>query len=158
MKKVLIALDYDPSSVKVAEKGYALAKTMGAKIVLMHVLYEPVYYSSLEYSPIVGFNDYVNMGTFQTDTIQGLKEAAQHFLDKTKHHLADETIQTLLKEGETADSILEAAKDLNADIIVLGTHSRKWLENILMGSVTENVLKHSTLPLFIIPTKKEVEL
>jgi len=157
MKKVLIALDYDPSSVKVAEKGYALGKTMGAKIVLMHVLYEPVYYSSLEYSPIVGFNDSMNMGIFQTDTVQGLKEAAQHFLDKMKHHLTDETVQTILEEGETADTILEAAKDLNADIIVLGTHSRKWLENVLLGSVTENVLKHSTIPLFIIPTKKEVE-
>jgi nucleotide-binding universal stress UspA family protein len=157
MKKVLIALDFDPSSVKVAEKGVALAKAMGAKIVLMHVLYEPVYYSSLEYSPMVGFNDYANMGTFQTDTIQGLKETAQHFLDKTKHHLADETIQTLLTEGETADSILESAKKLKADIVVIGTHSRKWLENILMGSVTENVLKNSTLPLFIIPTKKQGE-
>jgi len=153
----MIALDYDPSSVKVAEKGVALAKTMGAKIILMHVLSEPVYYSSLEYSPIVGFNDSMTMGTFRTDTIEGLKEAAQHFLDKTKHHLADETIQTILKEGETADSILEAAKSLHADIIVLGTHSRKWLENILMGSVTENVLKNSTLPLFIIPTKKQGE-
>src|SRR5665811_250934 len=106
MKKILIALDYDPSSVKVAEKGYALGKTLRAKIVLMHVLSEPVYYSSLEYSPIVGFNDPMNMGTFQIDTIQGLKEAAQHFLDKTKHHLADESIQTILEEGETADSIL----------------------------------------------------
>ncbi len=154
MKKVLIALDFDPSSVKVAEKGYALAKAMGAKIILMHVLYEPVYYSSLEYSPIVGFNDYSNLGAHQTDTIQGLKEAAQHFLDKTKHHLADENIQTILKEGETADSILEAAKELKVDIIVIGTHSRKWLEDILVGSVTESVLKSSTLPLFIIPTKK----
>src|SRR5680860_386127 len=141
MKKILIALDYDPSSVKVAVKGYALGKTLRAKIILMHVLSEPVYYSSLEYSPIVGFNDSMNMETFRTDSIQGLKKAAQHFLDKTKHHLADETIQTILKEGETADSILEAAKDLNADIIVLGTHSRKWLENILMGSVAESVLK-----------------
>ncbi len=157
MKKVLIALDFDPSSVKVAEKGYALGKTMGAKIVLMHVLYEPVYYSSLEYSPITGFNDYVNLGSFQTETIQGLKEAAQHFLDKTKLHLADETIQTILTEGETADSILKTAKKLKADVIVLGTHSRKWLENILVGSVAEHVLKHSTLPLFIIPTKKKVQ-
>ena len=156
-KKVLIALDYDPSSVKVAEKGYALAKTLGAKIVLIHVLYEPVYYSSLEYSPIVGFNDPMNIGTFRTDTIQGLMEAAQHFLDKTKHHLADESIETILEKGETADSILKVAKKLKADIIVLGTHSRKWLENILMGSVTEHVLKHSTLPLFIVPTKKKVE-
>src|SRR5660397_69477 len=95
MKKVLIALDYDPSSVKVAEKGYALGKTMGAKIILMHVLSEPVYYSSLEYSPIVGFNDSMNMETFRTDSIQGLKKAAQHFLDKTKHlsliHISEPT-------------------------------------------------------------------
>lgn len=157
MKKVLIALDFDPSSVKVAKKGFALAKAMGAKTVLLHALYEPVYYSSLEYSPIVGFNDYANMGALQVDTIEGLKEAAQSFLDKTKHHLADESIQTILKEGDTADTILETAKELNADIIVLGTHSRKWLENVLMGSIAEKVLKHSTLPLFIIPTKKEAE-
>jgi nucleotide-binding universal stress UspA family protein len=155
MKKVLIALDFDPSSVKVAEKGHALAKAMGAKIVLMHVLYEPVYYSSLEYSPIVGFNDYANLGALRTTTIQGLNEAAQNFLDKTKNHLADENIQTILKEGDTADTILETAKELNADIIVLGTHSRKWLENIIMGSIAEKVLKNSTIPLFIIPTKKQ---
>ncbi len=155
MKKVLIALDYDPSSIKVAEKGYSLAKKMGAEVVLMHVLSEPVYYSSVEYSPILGFNDYMNMGTFQTETIQGLKKAAQHFLDRTKYHLGDENIHTLLKEGETADSILESAKNMDADIIVLGTHSRKWLENILIGSVAESVLKHSTLPLFIVPIKNQ---
>ena len=155
MKKVLIALDYDPSSQKVAEKGHALAKLMGAEVVLMHVLSEPVYYSSLEYSPIVGYNDSMNMSTFPIDTVQGLKKAAQHFLDRTKYHLGDENIKTLLGEGETADSILESAKSQDADIIVLGTHSRKWLENILMGSVTESVLKQSTLPLFIVPTKKQ---
>lgn len=155
MKKVLIALDYDPSSIKVAEKGYKLAKMMGAEAVLMHVLSEPVYYSSLEYSPIVGFNAYLNMGTFQTETVQGLKKAAQHFLDRTKYHLKGENIKTLLTEGETADSILESAKSLDADIIVLGTHSRKWLENILLGSVTESVLKQSVLPLFIVPIKNQ---
>ena len=116
MKKVLIALDYDPSSVKVAEKGYALGKTMGAKIILMHVLSEPVYYSSLEYSPIVGFNDSMNMETFRTDSIQGLKKAAQHFLDKTKHRLADETIQTILKEGETAVSYTHLTLPTNREV------------------------------------------
>jgi len=157
MKKVLIALDYDPSSVKVAEKGYSLAKSMGAEVILMHVISDPVYYSTTEYSPIMGFNNSMDMGAFQFDTIVGLKKAAQHFLDKTKHNLADESIQTILEDGETADSIIAAAKKLKADIIVMGTHSRKWLENILMGSVAESVLEHSTIPLFIIPTKKEAE-
>jgi len=43
---------------------------------------------------------------------------------------------------------------LHADIIVMGSHSRRWLENIVMGSVTEEVLHHTSIPLFIIPTKK----
>jgi nucleotide-binding universal stress UspA family protein len=43
---------------------------------------------------------------------------------------------------------------LNADIVVLGSHSRKWLENVVMGSVTEKVLRQTSKPLFIVPTKK----
>ncbi|TFH50172.1 MAG: universal stress protein, partial [Bacteroidia bacterium] len=35
-----------------------------------------------------------------------------------------------------------------------GSHSRKWLENIVMGSVSEKVLRSTSIPLFIIPTKK----
>ncbi|MFA5817207.1 MAG: universal stress protein, partial [Bacteroidales bacterium] len=57
-------------------------------------------------------------------------------------------------EGDFADAILKAAKDLDADIIVIGSHSQKWLEKIVMGSVTEKVLNHTTIPLFVIPTKK----
>jgi nucleotide-binding universal stress UspA family protein len=63
-------------------------------------------------------------------------------------------IQTIIKEGDTSELVLETPKELKADVIVIGTHSRKWLENILMGSIAENVLKHTNLPLFIIPTKK----
>jgi nucleotide-binding universal stress UspA family protein len=43
---------------------------------------------------------------------------------------------------------------MNASIIVMGSHSHKWIENVLLGSVTEKVLRHTTIPLFIIPTKK----
>src|SRR4030042_2114081 len=153
MKKVLIALDYDPTAQKVAETGFSLAKTMGAEVILLHVISDPVYYSSTEYSPIMGFTG-MEMSSLQLDSADGLKRASQYFLDKSKHHLGDKTIQTMVKEGDFAESILKAAKDLHADIIVMGSHSRKWLEKIVMGSVTEKVLSHTSLPLFIIPTKK----
>jgi len=39
------------------------------------------------------------------------------------------------------------------DCIVMGSHSQKWLENIIIGSVTQEVLRKTTIPLFIIPTK-----
>ncbi len=55
-----------------------------------------------------------------------------------------ETGFLLVKEGDFAGTILETAKDLHADLIVMGSHSQKWLENILVGSVTEKVLRHTS--------------
>jgi len=154
MKKVLITLDYAPTAQKVAEAGYALAKAMVAEVILLHVIADPAYYSSTAYSPVMGFGGFVDMDFLQPDIIDSLKKSSQDFLDKSKEHLGDTTIQTLVKEGDVADSIAAAATDLHADIIVMGSHSRKWLESIVMGSVTEKVLHHTAIPLFIIPTKK----
>ncbi len=154
MKKVLIALDWDPTAQKVAETGFSLAKAMGAEVTLLHIITDPVYYSSTDYSPIMGFNGYMDLGPIQLDSIDSLKNASLHFLDKSKQHLGDETIRTLVKEGDLAEAILKAAKDQHADIIVMGSHSRRWLDEILMGGVTEKVLHHTSIPLFIIPTKK----
>jgi nucleotide-binding universal stress UspA family protein len=154
MMKVLIALDYDPTAQKVAEIGFSVAKAMGAEVVLLHVISDPVYYSSPEYSPIMGFTGYMEMDPIQLESVNGLIKASQKFLDKSKEHLGDNTIQTLVKEGDFAETIIKTAKSIHADVIVLGSHSRKWLENIVMGSVTEKVLHHTSIPLLIIPTKK----
>jgi len=155
LNKVLIALDYDPTARKVAEVGFSMASAMNAEVTLLHVLSDPVYYSSIAYSPIMGFTGEVGTLPIQPDNIKGLKEVSQHFLDKFKHHLGDETIKTLVEEGDFATTILKTAKSIHANIIVMGSHSRKWLENIVMGSVTGNVLRHTTIPLFIVPTKKQ---
>jgi nucleotide-binding universal stress UspA family protein len=154
MKKVLIALDYDPTAQKVAELGFSMAKAMNAEVILLHVISDPVYYSSTEYSPIMGFTGYMNMDPLQLDSTDGLKKASRHFLEKSKNHLGDKSIHTMIGEGDLAESILKVAKSQHVDIIVMGSHSRKWLENIVMGSVTEKVLHHTAIPLFIIPTKK----
>jgi nucleotide-binding universal stress UspA family protein len=155
MTKVLIALDYNPTAQKVAETGYLLSKTMGAEVILLHVITDPVFYTSMDYSPIMGLNNYMDMNPLRLDSIEGLKMASQYFLDKSKQHLDDETIQTVVKEGDFAETILNTAKEMNADIIVMGSHSQKWLENIIMGSVTEKVLNHTSIPLFIVPTKQK---
>ncbi|GAB2810268.1 universal stress protein [Ferruginibacter profundus] len=155
MKTVLIALDYDPTAEKVAAAGAALAKALGAKVILLHVIAEPAYYSSTAYAPVMGFGGYVDINFSEPDIIDNLKKASQEFLDRSKEHLDDTAIETLVKEGDIPDSIIAAAKEQNADVIVIGSHSRKWLESIVMGSVTEKVLHHTTTPLFIIPTKKE---
>ncbi len=154
MTKVLIALDFNPTAQKVAEKGFSLAKTMGAEAILLHVIVDPIFYSSMESAPMMGYVGNMLAAPSQMSSVEDVKIAAQQFLDKSKHHLGDEAIKTLVKEGDFAESILKAAKESHADVIVMGSHSRRWLDEVLMGSVTEKVLHHTTIPLFIIPTKK----
>jgi nucleotide-binding universal stress UspA family protein len=155
-KKVLIALDYDPTAKKVAETGFMMAKAMGAEVILLHVVADPVYYSTAEFSPIMGFSGYTDFGPMQAEATDVLNTASNHFLDKSKHHLGDDTIQTIVVDGDFAESILSTAKKTHADIIVMGSHSRKWLENIVMGSVTEKVLHQTSIPLFIVPTRQKI--
>lgn len=154
MKKVLIALDYDPTAKKIAETGYALGKAMRSEVTLLHVVSDPVYYATRAYSPIMGFDGYLETGPLEKDSMESLLRASEHFLDETRSHLGDGGIQTVVAEGDIAGAILKTARDIGAGIIVMGSHSQKWLEKIVMGSVTENVLNHSNIPLFIIPTKK----
>ena len=155
MKTVLIAVDYNPTAINIAERGYQLAKSMNANVVLLHVVADYTYYSSLDYSPILGFDTFSNLGAIQANTVVELQNAAYEYLDKCKEHLGDSSIKTLVKDGDSGDAIIEAADNLNADVIVLGSHSRKGLDKILMGSVAEKVLRHSKYPLFIIPVTEE---
>ena len=155
MKKILIALDYDPTSQKVADTGHSFGKAMGAETILIHVIAAAVHYTSIKY-PVLGFGGYMNIDPVQLDSAdQKLKQASQDFLDHTKNRLFDKTIQTIVGEGDVAESILATAQKVNADIIVMGSHSRKWLEKITMGSVAEKVLRHTTIPILIVPTNKK---
>ncbi|MEO5890371.1 MAG: universal stress protein [Ferruginibacter sp.] len=155
MKKILIALDYNPTAEKIAESGYALAKATNAEVVLIHVVADPNYYSTIEYSPIMGYTGFSSPDLLMLIDDTEIKKASQDFLEQSKKHLGDESITTILGEGDCADAILQAATDLKVDIIVMGTHSRRGLDKILMGSIAEKVLNHSEVPLFIIPTKHE---
>ncbi len=152
MKKVLIALDYDPTAEKIAETGFLLAKTMKAKVTLLHIISEVDFYYSPEYSSM-GFTGDIASYPLQIENVDQLRKTAQDFLNNTKSHLGDTDIQTVVKEGRPTESILETAKELEVDIIVMGSHSRKWLEKIVMGSATESVLRKTCIPLFIVPTK-----
>ncbi len=152
MKKILIALDYNPVSEKVAEAGYQLARTMGAQVCLIHALAEISYYG-IQYPSFLGYNGY-NEITTDLSMITDLRKIAQDFLEKAAEHLEDPTVTTHLAEGETSSSILNYAEEWNADLIVMGTHSHSVLEKLLMGTVASKVLEHTKIPVLMIPIKK----
>lgn len=149
MKKVLIALDYGLSAQKIAEKGFELAKSMKAKVTLLHVVADETYYSSMDSAPFMGFygNDFFNM----IDN-ESLIESSLNFLTKIKQHLKNTDIDIQAVQGDSATVILETSKHF--DIVVVGSQSQNWLEKTVMGSVTESVLAKTKIPMFIIPIKE----
>lgn len=154
MHTILIAIDYNPTAQKVVEIGNEIATALQANIHLLHVINSINYYNNNEYSPVMGFTGF----SYNVNTLQNVTEyitvTAHEFLIKTKSHLNNNTINTIVKDGPTADSILEVAKDINATMIIVGSHSRRWLEKILIGSTAEKVIQQSTVPVLTIPTKK----
>lgn len=144
VEKILIALDFQPSSEKVAEVGFALAKSLGAEVILLHVKVRVVDYSLV----------YKKMGSLKLETVEELGLAAENFLKNSKHKLGEQMIKTLVKEGDFAVSILDAAKEMAVDLIVMGSNSTRWLEEIILGRVTNKLLQQSKIPLLIVPTRK----
>ncbi len=154
MKKILIAIDYHPTAEKVALYGHTLAKALGANVALLHVLVEPAFYSSSTYDPIMGFGGYADLSMTPMTIVADLEHSSNLYLNKIKTFLGDDEIKNYVRSGNTEDVIIETAIELEADMIVMGSHSQKWLEHLIIGSVTQNVLQHIQLPLYIIPTKK----
>jgi nucleotide-binding universal stress UspA family protein len=150
MKKICIALDTTPSAQKVAELGYAYAKALNAEVTLVHVVNDVSYYT-MNYDPIMGYAGFLTSNTLEL--VEGLKNEAEKFLISSVKHLDNTSIKTAVLEGSSADAILEFANNWKADLIVMGTHSRSGLANLLMGSIAVDVVKHSEIPILIIPTK-----
>jgi nucleotide-binding universal stress UspA family protein len=158
MKRILIALDTDVSAQTIALTGYHLAKSMGAETVLLHIISGSAYYSSLKYSPILGFEVLSAMDVVETDNDQEIEAGAESFLKDIKEHIGDNSIETLVGKGDIEKSILQIIADKKCDLVVMGSHYSNGIDKFFFGSVAEKVLHHCSVPLLIIPVKKGVEL
>ena len=151
MKKVLIAIDYNPVSEKVVDAGYKLAKQMDAEVVLMHVVADVAYYG-IQYPTFMGYEGFD--ASIDLNLSTEMRNVAKNYLETVAKHLNDPSVGTQLGYGDAADAILKYAEEWKADVIVLGTHSHNFLEKILLGDVASQVLKHTKVPVFIVPVKK----
>ena len=154
LKRVIIACDYHQTAQKTVEKGYKMAKSIGAEIYLLHIVDHYSYYKLTEPSKDEKFAQCMKLNSLQLEEIEERLVELEKFLENIKSFLNDKTIHVIVKAGDPADSIIKIAEDLEANIIVINSHSRKWTENITMGSVADKLFKKSTIPLLIVPVKK----
>ncbi|MDB5145623.1 MAG: putative universal stress protein [Mucilaginibacter sp.] len=154
INKILIAIDNSKHAEHAATFGFELARSYKAEVGLVSIV-EPIVYpvsgaGSMTGIPMEGPNvDEVEMLRIQT-------ESAENMMQQTKKKFADGLKVTYFTEyGLTADSILKCGSEFNADLIVVGTHSRTGFDRFFMGSVAEHVVRHSHVPVVVVPLKEE---
>jgi len=152
MKKVLITLDYNPSPHKVTETGFSIARTLGLDITLQHVATDEIYFKLLDIVTIMGICSQKKYSVGIQKMGVELQELSVQFLNHSKLHLGNANVHTLLKDGDSNEPVLELAKIIEADIIIIimALRSRKWLENITLESVVENISLNSSVPVLTI--------
>lgn len=152
MKKVLIAIDYNPTSEKVVTDGYKLAKSLGAEVCLIHVITNLQYYGA-QYPAFMGFE---SMSLSYDPKIHDeMKNIAKDYIATVASHVGDQGLKTHVAEGDTAKAILEYSTEWGADLIVMGTHSHSAFEKLLIGTVANAVLEKTTIPVHMIPVNRE---
>lgn len=149
MKKIIIAIDYNPAAEKVAEAGHAIARSLNAPVVLVHVIAEPAFYA-MEYSPVMGYQGAYTEGT--AEVVEEIKKEAEAFLASSVKHLGDDSIQTAVLDGKIDEAIIQYAKEQKADLIIMGSHRHSGIDRLFLSDVAVNVLRHSPIPLLTIPT------
>ncbi len=139
-KKILIATDGSENAKKAVSYGIAIARATGAEVYALYVV-------STEHAgtarTVMGwtgaFEEYlVNQGGAAIGYVENLgKEAGVK-------------VEPMYLKGSPAEKILEYAEESNIDLIVMGTQGVTGIQKFLIGSVAENVLRHSKIPVMII--------
>ena len=157
MKKVLFTLDYDPSPHEVAKTGFSIAKTLGWGITLQHVATDELYFKLLDIVSIMGISSQKKSSDGIQKMGMELKELTVQFLNKSKIHLGDASVHTVLKDSDSNESVLALAKEIEADVIVIimALCNRKWLNSRTLDCIAENISLNSSIPVLIIPTNKQ---
>lgn len=141
IKKILISTDFSECSKAAFNEAVQLARQLNAALLLTHVI-EPIDIASSHIEPF---------GFLELRLLQKL--------DRMAHPLREEglLVETHLFKGDPAAEIIKAAGDLQCDLIVMGTHGRTGVQRLLMGSVTERVLRASPVPIVAVRQQAAAE-
>ena len=143
IRRILCPIDFSDCSRRALDHAVAIAKWYEATITLVHV------------SPIVPLAAYAP-GSGVVPSANLSPEEREALLTSMKQFAAAEAspnirFDYILGEGGTAAQILNAAETLASDLVVIGTHGRSGFERLMLGSVTEKVLRKSTCPVLSVP-------
>jgi nucleotide-binding universal stress UspA family protein len=147
VSRILVPLDHSPGSEAIVDYACAIARGCGASITLLHV-YEPP-------------NELV--GLVPGATVDG-EAAAEHDAGRTLLERASARIQAeglappdrvLERAAKASDAIVAHARMIHSDLLVMGTHGRKGVARLILGSTAEHVLRDAPCPVLAVHLRHE---
>jgi nucleotide-binding universal stress UspA family protein len=136
VKNILYATDFSPIAEFAAPIAAELARKFGAKVLAVHVRPPQVY------------------GLAPPESWPALQEAADRQTEEQKKHLEGlfrgVENSVIIGEGDTWEVISALIKEKEIDLVVIGTHGRRNLEKLLLGSIAEKILRRSPVPVLTV--------
>jgi nucleotide-binding universal stress UspA family protein len=142
-----VAVDGSPTSMRGLREALRVAKDDRAQLLLLHVVNEFYAFATLDGAAPAA------------DLVPALREGGRRTLDKAKAlaEKAGVSAKTVLREtlgGAAADTIVREARKQRADLIVLGTHGRRGIRRMVLGSDAEQVVRASPVPVLLVRAAK----
>jgi nucleotide-binding universal stress UspA family protein len=146
--RILVAIDGSPTSQRALKSAIGLAKSQNGTLTILHVV------NDMSAVAQVGYSSYVP-AAYVDDMLDELRNTGRKVLGKAAalaRASGVEPVERLVesKGGSIADAILAEARKVRADVIVLGTHGRRGLQRMLMGSDAETVLREARVPVLLV--------
>jgi nucleotide-binding universal stress UspA family protein len=139
IQKILIPIDGSDYSVRASEYGLSIAKMLSAEIMVVYVMDDIVL-------------NQISKLAERENVEQELKRDGQRYLNYVLGLAQKEDVKaaSLLTKGRPFEQIVHLAKDLNMNLIVMGTYGVRGAERILIGSVAERVIEYSPCPVLVV--------
>jgi len=138
--KILVPIDFSEVSTVLVPYAKYLAQRLGSEIHLLYVARTLEYFSDFDVPS-------TSIETFEGEILEGAKKRMERFVEE---HFKDTDVKTDVLSGDAATKIIGFAEKGNFDLILIGTHGRKWLDKVIFGSVTDRVIKGAMCPVLTV--------
>jgi nucleotide-binding universal stress UspA family protein len=139
LKRVLVPLDFSVPSTKALQYALSLAERFNATLCLLHVFEPPSFVNDLNNTPLV-----VSDATVVNRLHHKLVMLARQEIDPLIH------VVPQVRVGKPFHEIVTAAKQMNADLIVIATHGYTGFKHVMLGSTAERVVRHAPCPVLVV--------
>ena len=143
--RILVAVDGSNTSRRAFDSALNLASKLGATLRAFYAVENtPMYFDAPGYDPSILRNRLVEQGKELTAELSAAMRA--------QGVSGDIAVGEASSLDDVPTLVLRAAADFNADLIIMGTHGRRGMQRLILGSVAERCVRQSTLPVLLIPS------